>query len=58
MAYATQPLFSALGAGYYFVIVGCVIISFLVVPFVYRETAHDALEELAEAFGDTKTLKM
>ena len=58
IAYATPPLFAALSAGYYFVIVGFVTISFFVVLFVYPETAHHTLEELAEVFGDTKTLKM
>ena len=57
IAYATPPLFASLGAGYYFVIVGFVVISFFLVLFLYPETAHHTLEELGEVFGDTSFLK-
>ena len=41
-----------MSAGYYFLLVGFCIISFIVVWFVYPETAHRTLEELGEVFGD------
>jgi len=53
VAFATPPLFHALRGGTYFIIAGFVIISTCLVLFVYRETAHKTLEELAEVFGET-----
>ncbi|KAG2051358.1 general substrate transporter [Suillus hirtellus] len=52
IAFITPPLFNAINAGYYFVLVGFCIISVIVVWFVYPETAHHTLEELGEVFGD------
>ncbi|KAF8588746.1 sugar transporter 1 [Ramaria rubella] len=57
IAYATPPLFSALGAGYYFIIVGFVVISFFLVLLVYPETGHRTLEELGDVFGDNVVIK-
>ncbi|KAG6378894.1 general substrate transporter [Boletus reticuloceps] len=55
IAFITPPLFEAMNAGYYFLLVGFCIISFFVVWFVYPETAHRTLEELGEVFGDQVT---
>lgn len=52
IAFITPPLFEVMNAGYYFLLVGFCIISFMVVWFVYPETAHRTLEELGEVFGD------
>lgn len=52
IAFITPPLFEVMNAGYYFLLVGFCIISFIVVWFVYPETAHKTLEELGEVFGD------
>jgi hypothetical protein len=52
VAFITPPLFNAINAGYYFVLVGFCIISLVVVWFVYPETAHHTLEDLGEVFGD------
>ncbi|KAG9317640.1 general substrate transporter [Chiua virens] len=52
IAFITPPLFQVMGAGYYFLLVGFCILSFIVVWFVYPETAHKTLEELGEVFGD------
>lgn len=52
VAFATPPLFAALRGGTYFLIAFFVVISVLLVIFVYRETAHRTLEELSEVFGD------
>ncbi|KAH7931278.1 general substrate transporter [Leucogyrophana mollusca] len=52
IAFITPPLFSAIKAGYYFLLVGFCFISLVVVYFVYPETAHRTLEELGEVFGD------
>ncbi|KAF9222049.1 general substrate transporter [Gyrodon lividus] len=52
IAFITPPLFDVMKAGYYFLLVGFCIISFLVVWFIYPETAHRTLEELGEVFGD------
>ncbi|KAH9940131.1 general substrate transporter [Epithele typhae] len=51
VAFATPPLFAALGAGFYFVLAGACVVSGVFVFFVYPETAHKTLEELGEAFG-------
>ncbi len=55
VAFITPPLFNALKGGYYFVIVGFVFISLILVITVYKETAHCTLEQLGEVFGDTVT---
>ncbi|KAG8825219.1 hypothetical protein FRC17_008794 [Serendipita sp. 399] len=52
IAFATPPLSQSLRGGIYFIIVGFVCISILLVIFVYRETAGTTLEELSEVFGD------
>ncbi|KAG2370109.1 hypothetical protein BDR07DRAFT_1387791 [Suillus spraguei] len=52
VAFITPPLFNAINAGYYFVLVGFCIISLVVVWFIYPETAHHTLEDLGEVFGD------
>jgi hypothetical protein len=52
VAFATPPLFGAIRGGSYFIIAGFVFISFMLVIFVYRETAHKTLEELSEVFED------
>ncbi|KIJ20099.1 L-arabinose isomerase [Paxillus involutus ATCC 200175] len=52
IAFITPPLFDVIKAGYYFLLVGFCLISFLVVWFAYPETAHKTLEELGEVFGD------
>ncbi|KAH0840104.1 general substrate transporter [Lanmaoa asiatica] len=55
IAFITPPLFEVMNAGYYFLLVGFCIISFIVVWFIYPETAHKTLEELGEVFGDRVT---
>ncbi|KAG8218823.1 general substrate transporter [Butyriboletus roseoflavus] len=55
IAFITPPLFEVLNAGYYFLLVGFCILSFIVVWFIYPETAHKTLEELGEVFGDRVT---
>ena len=55
IAFITPPLFQVMNAGYYFLLVGFCVISFLVVWFVYPETAHRTLEELGQVFGDRVT---
>ena len=55
IAFITPPLFDVMSAGYYFLLVGFCIISFIVVWFIYPETAHRTLEELGEVFGDRVT---
>jgi hypothetical protein len=52
VAFITPPLFNAISGGYYFIIVGFVTISFFLVWFVYRETAHCTLEQLSAVFGE------
>lgn len=52
VAFVTPPLFDVIGAGYYFLLVGFSLLSFLVVWFVYPETANCTLEELGAVFGD------
>ncbi|KAH7888015.1 general substrate transporter [Phlebopus sp. FC_14] len=52
IAFITPPLFEAMNAGYYFLLVAFCLISFAVVYFIYPETAHRTLEELGEVFGD------
>ncbi|KIL00300.1 hypothetical protein PAXRUDRAFT_130244 [Paxillus rubicundulus Ve08.2h10] len=52
IAFITPPLFDVMKAGYYFLLVGFCLVSFLVVWFAYPETAHKTLEELGEVFGD------
>ncbi|PCH38061.1 general substrate transporter [Wolfiporia cocos MD-104 SS10] len=52
IAFITPPLFSAIGGGYYFILLGFCVISGVFVFFVYPETAHRTLEELGEVFGD------
>ncbi|KAI0315969.1 general substrate transporter [Amylostereum chailletii] len=52
VAFVTPPIFSAIGGGYYFVILAIVIVSGIVVYFVYPETAHLTLEQLGRAFGE------
>jgi len=52
IAFITPPLFSAIDAGYYFILLGFCVISGVFVFFVYPETAHRTLEELGEVFGD------
>ncbi|KAH9062137.1 general substrate transporter [Lactarius vividus] len=56
IAFITPPLFDAISGGYYFVLVGFCIVSGVVVFFVYPETAHATLEQLAQVFGDTSVL--
>jgi len=55
VAFITPPLFDVMNAGYYFLLVGFCLLSFLVVWFIYPETAHKTLEELGEVFGDRVT---
>jgi hypothetical protein len=50
--FASPPIFQSLRGGAYFIIAGFVIVSVLLVIFIYRETAHKTLEELAEVFGE------
>lgn len=52
IAFITPPLFSALEGGYYFVLLGFAAVSFVVVFFLYPETAGKTLEELGGVFGD------
>lgn len=52
IAFITPLLFAAINAAYYFILLGCCVISGLFVFFVYPETAHRTLEELGEVFGD------
>lgn len=52
IAFITPPLFSALEGGYYFLLLGFAAISFIVVFFLYPETAGKTLEELGQVFGD------
>ncbi|OCH95987.1 general substrate transporter [Obba rivulosa] len=52
IAFITPPLFSAIDAGYYFILVGFCVISGIFVWAVYPETAHKTLEELGTVFGD------
>jgi hypothetical protein len=53
VAFITPPFFNAISSGYYFVLVGFCIISGVFVFFVYPETAHVTLEQLAQVFSDT-----
>ena len=53
IAFITPPLFSALGGGYYFLLLGFTAISGIFVWFVYPETAGKTLEDLGEVFGDS-----
>ncbi|EMD40454.1 hypothetical protein CERSUDRAFT_62439 [Gelatoporia subvermispora B] len=55
IAFITPPLFSAIDAGYYFILLGFCIISGFFVWAVYPETAHKTLEELGTVFGDAET---
>ncbi|EGO01631.1 hypothetical protein SERLA73DRAFT_166182 [Serpula lacrymans var. lacrymans S7.3] len=48
VAFITPPLFSAITAGYYFLLLGFCLISGAFVWLVYVETAHRTLEELGE----------
>lgn len=52
IAFITPPLFSSIGAGYYFLLTGFCVVSGIFVFFVYPETAHLSLEQLGTAFGD------
>ncbi|KAL4241230.1 major facilitator superfamily protein [Abortiporus biennis] len=52
IAFITPPLFSSIGPGYYFLLLGFCVVSGIFVYFVYPETAHLTLEELGSAFGD------
>lgn len=52
VAFVTPPLFDVISGGYYFVLLGFCILSGIVVFFVYPETAHVTLEQLAQVFGD------
>ncbi len=52
VAFITPPLFSSIGAGYYFLLMGFCVISGVFVFFVYPETAHLSLEQLGTVFGD------
>ncbi|GBE81967.1 Probable glucose transporter rco-3 [Sparassis crispa] len=52
IAFITPPLFSSIGGGYYFLLLGFCVVSGVFVWFVYPETAHRTLEEMGAAFGD------
>ncbi|PVF94470.1 hypothetical protein CPB86DRAFT_713234 [Serendipita vermifera] len=52
VALVSPPIFESLRGGTYFIIAGFVLTSVLLVIFIYRETAHKTLEELAEVFGE------
>jgi len=51
-AFVTPALFEVLKGGFYVLLVSSCVISFVVVYFVYPETAHKSLEELGEVFGE------
>lgn len=55
VAFATPYAFRGLGGGYYFVIVGCIIIAFFTVYFFYKETANFTLEEIEEVFNKKRS---
>ncbi|KAJ7739994.1 general substrate transporter [Mycena maculata] len=52
VAFWTPPLFEILRGAYYFLLVGCCIISGLLVWFVFVETGTETLEEIGGVFGD------
>ncbi|KAL1946726.1 hypothetical protein VTO73DRAFT_14830 [Trametes versicolor] len=52
IAFATPPLFAAIGGAYYFILVGFCVFCGIFVYFVYPETAHKTLEELGSVFND------
>ncbi|KAI0047303.1 general substrate transporter [Auriscalpium vulgare] len=52
IAFITPPLFSSIGAGYYFVLLAFCAVSGVFVYFVYPETAHLTLEQLGQVFGE------
>lgn len=52
IAFITPPLFSVLGGGYYFLLLGFTAVSGVVVYLIYPETAGKTLEELGAVFGD------
>ncbi|KAF8642803.1 hypothetical protein AX16_009436 [Volvariella volvacea WC 439] len=52
VAFITPPLFSAMDAGYYFLLVAFCLISAVLVALVYPETKGRSLEELGAVFGD------
>jgi len=54
IAFITPPLFSAIDAGYYFLLLGFCLISGIFVWFMYPETAGKTLEELGQVFKDGK----
>ena len=54
IAFITPPLFSAVDAGYYFLLLGFCLISGIFVWFMYPETAGKTLEELGQVFKDGK----
>ncbi|KAH9952224.1 general substrate transporter [Amylocystis lapponica] len=56
IAFITPPLFSAIGAGYYFLLLGFCVVSGVFVFFIYPETAHRTLEDMSTAFGDKATV--
>jgi len=54
IAFITPPLFSAVDAGYYFLLLGFCLISGIFMWFMYPETAGKTLEELGQVFKDGK----
>ncbi|KAK7462806.1 hypothetical protein VKT23_007386 [Stygiomarasmius scandens] len=51
-AFVTPALFEVLKGGFYVLLVSSCVFSFVVVYFVYPETAHKSLEDLGEVFGE------